>query len=176
MRAWVYKVNARRPGRLTGWHFETYFGYRGRKPYEMGGAGWIRSPRSWIHLRRVRRGDVFVCYQTEERRIYGLARAASDGYEDVPGSGRFNCVDFAPRGLCLGRPVQVSVPAHRRLFSQVRAFTVPSRGAIHPLGADELRQVLRALIAENPEQATWIRVWTEGRPGLHKAASRRPDD
>ena len=76
MRAWVYKVNSRRPGRLTGWHFDQYFRYRGQQPYEMGGEGWIRSPQSWAHLRRVRRNDLFLCYQSDERRIYGLARAA----------------------------------------------------------------------------------------------------
>lgn len=39
MRVWVYKVNAKRPGRLTGWHFDSYFRYRGRLPYDMGGDG-----------------------------------------------------------------------------------------------------------------------------------------
>lgn len=159
MRAWVYKVNSRRPGPLTGWHFDSYFRYRGRKRYEMGGEGWIRSPLSWAHLKKVRKGDLFVCYQSDERRIYGLARAASDGYEHLPGSGHFNCIDFAPVGLRLRNPLAVSAPAYRAVFAHVRAFTVPSRGTIHPLAADEFRYVLRSMLAENPEQSEAIRAW-----------------
>ncbi len=159
MRAWVYKVNSRRAGPLTGWHFDTYFRYRGRKPYEMGGQGWIRSPLSWAHLKKVRKGDLFLCYQSDERRIYALARAAGDGYEHLPGSGQFNCIDFAPRGLRLKNTLSVAAPEHRAVFAHVRAFTVPSRGTIHPLAADELRYVLRALIAENLNQRRAIRAW-----------------
>jgi hypothetical protein len=162
MQVWVYKVNAKRPGRLTGWHFDAYFRYRGGKPYEMGGGGWIRSPLSWERLRHVRTGDLFLCYQTEERRIYGLARAATPGYEERPGSGRFNCVDFQPRGLRLRRPLNVGAPAQRRLFAHVRAFTVPSRGTIHRLAADEWPHVLQALIAENPDQRDAILEFVGG--------------
>lgn len=132
---WVYKVNSR----VSEWHFDHYFAYRGKKPYPMGGTAWIRSPQSWANLRRVRKGDLFLCYQTDERKIYGFTYAASDGYEDVPGSGRFNRVDFAPRGQRLREPLNVG--KHRQLFSHVRAFTVPSRGTIHPLAADELRAI-----------------------------------
>lgn len=203
MRAWVYKVNARYPRRRSeaktlslskgftglptvarraqaGWHFDQYFRYRGRGPYDMGGRDWIRSPLSWARLRRVRAGDLFVCYQADERRIYGLARAATSGYESLPrrspkgvgvglpGSGIFDSVDFEPPklrgGLRLANPVNVQHPrsvaktpslsrgAAREVFRHIRAFTVPSRGTIHALAADELRAVLRVLIAANPTQ------------------------
>ncbi len=145
MRKWVYKVNSHRPGKLTGWHFDQYFRSRSKKPHEMGGDGWIRSPQSWQRLRQVRRGDLFVCYQSDERKIYGLARAASHGYESRPGSGRFNCVDFAPGGLRLKEPLNITRPEHRHIFAHVRAFTVPSRGTIHPLAEDEWRAILRVL-------------------------------
>ena len=157
MRAWVYKVNSRRPGRFTGWHFDQYFRYRGRRPYDMGGRDWIRSPQSWARLRRVRRGDLFVCYQADERRIYGLARAASDGYESLAGSGIFDSVDFAPRGLRLETTVQVTQPAAREVFAHIRAFTVPSRGTIHALARDELRALLRVLVESNPRELHPIR-------------------
>lgn len=152
MRAWVYKVNSKRPGRFTGWHFDEYFRYRGRRPYDMGGRDWIRSPLSWQRLRRVRRGDLFLCYQADERRIYGLARAASDGYESLPGSGFFDSVDFEPRGLRLKNSVSVSRGTAREVFRHVRAFTVPSRGTIHAVAHDELCAVLRQLIAANLAQ------------------------
>jgi hypothetical protein len=156
MRAWVYKVNSKRPGRFTGWHFDQYFRYRGRQPFDMGGRDWIRSPLSWQCLRRVRRGDLFICYQSDERKIYGLAGAASPGYESLPGSGLFDSVDFAPPklrgGLRLANPVDVRGP----LFRHIRAFTVPSRGTIHPVAADELRALLGELVAANPAQKNQI--------------------
>lgn len=160
MRAWVYKVNSKRPGQFSGWHFDQYFRSRGRQPYHMGGREWIRSPMSWARLRRVRRGDLFVCYQADERKIYGLARAASAGYESLPGlsrakprgSGVFDSVYFAPRPLRLANPVDVRDPRTRTLFRHIRAFTVPSRGTIHALAADELRVLLAQLVAFNPTQ------------------------
>ncbi len=156
MRAWVYKVNSKRPGRFTGWHFDQYFRYRGRQPFDMGGRDWIRSPLSWQRLRRVRRGDLFICYQSDERKIYGLARAASAGYESLPGSDLFDSVDFVPPklrgGLRLTNPVDVRGP----LFRHIRAFTVPSRGTIHALAADELRALLGELVAANPAQKNQI--------------------
>lgn len=157
MRVWVYKVNSRRPGRFTGWHYDQYFRYRGRRPYEMGGRDWIRSPLSWQRLRRVRRGDLFVCYQSDERRIYGLARAASDGYESLPGAGVFDSIDFAPRGLRLRHPVSVNRPPACQVFQHIRAFTVPSRGTVHALAADEWHALLQQLLAANSSQRAALR-------------------
>ncbi|HKZ52926.1 MAG TPA: hypothetical protein VJ085_06580 [Candidatus Acidoferrales bacterium] len=164
MRAWVYKVNSKRPGRFTGWHFDQYFSAkRSRRPVDMGGRDWIRSPLSWQRLRRVCRGDLFICYQSDERKIYGLARAASAGYESLPGSGIFDSVDFAPpklRGaLRLINPVDVRGP----LFRHLRAFTVPSRGTIHALAADELRALVGELVAANPAQRRAILAFVQPR-------------
>jgi hypothetical protein len=152
MRAWVYKVNAHRPGPLTGWHFDEYFRYRGRPNFDMGGQGWIRSGSSWAHLRRVRAGDAFICYQSDERRIYGLSRAATDGYPSVAGSDIFDSVDFVPRGLRLRNPVSVREPTARHIFQHIRAFAPPSQGTVHALAKDELLAVLRQLAVANPSQ------------------------
>jgi hypothetical protein len=166
MKAWVYKVNSRRPGKFTGWHFDQYFTYRGRKARDMGGHEWIRSPQSWARLKRVRRGDLFVCFQSDERRIYGLARAATDGYESLAGSGRFDSLDFvAPRAggaLRLEHPVRVTDPAVREVFQHIRAFTVPSRGTVHALARDELRALLRVLAESNPRQIHQFRRIIDG--------------
>jgi hypothetical protein len=152
MNAWVYKVNSRRPGAFTGWHFDRFFRSRSRAPHNMGGHEWIRSPQSWTRLRRVRPGDLFLCYQSDERKIYGLARANGAGYESLPGSGIFDSVDFEPGGLRLRAPVPVTHRAASAVFQHVGAFTVPSRGTIHPLRRDELQAVLSALVKFNPSQ------------------------
>ena len=161
MKKWVYKVNSHRPGKLTGWHMDDYFLSRSRKPERMGGDDWIRSPQSWARLKLVRAGDLFLCYQSDERKIYGLARAASDGYESLPGSGRFNCVDFRAGGLRLTEPVNLARPEHRDVFGHVGAFTVPSRGTIHALAADEFRAIMTVLMATNPAQAAQIRAFVK---------------
>ena len=163
MAAWVYKVNSRRPGAVKGWHFNQYFCYRGSQPYPMGGSGYIRSPQSWARLAKVRQGDLFVCYQAGERKIYGLARTVSDGYEVEQGSGRINAVDFSPKGLRLVIPVDVRWAEVRELFRHIGAFTVPSRGTIHSLAKGELGELLRALILFNPEQAKDIRRFAKNR-------------
>ena len=164
MRAWVYKVNSRGQGGVRDWHFDQYFRYRGRQRFQMGGAERIRSPSSWACLRRVRVGDLFFCYQSDERKIYGLARAAGPGYESLPGLGRHDSIVFRPGGLRLKNPVGVSHPQAREVFRYVRAFTVPSRGTIHAVAADELRAVLRQLIAFNPEQRQAILRFAKSRP------------
>jgi len=65
-------------------------------------------------------------------------------------------VDFAPpklRGaLRLANPVDVRGP----FFRHIRAFTVPSRGTIHAVAADELRALLGELVAANPAQRSAI--------------------
>lgn len=156
MNAWVYKVNSRRPGVVRGWHFDRFFLSRRKRPYDMGGRECIRSPQSWARLRRVRTDDLFLCYQSDERKIYGLARTAGSGYESLPGSGIFDSVDFQPGGLRLETPVPVAHRTTRPLFQHVAAFRVPSRGTVHALRADELRAVLRLLARFNPGQASAI--------------------
>lgn len=161
MNAWVYKVNSRRPGRHTGWHFDRFFRSRLRRPYDMGGHEWIRSPMSWARLRRVRAGDLFLCYQSDERKIYGLAHAAAAAYESLPGSGVFDSIDFDPGGLRLAVPVPVVHPTTRPVFRHVAAFTVPSRGTVHALHRDELRAILRVLARFNPAQREAIRQFVK---------------
>ena len=163
MRAWVYKVNSRGPGGIRDWHFNRYFRYRGRRAYSMGGPKRIRSPQSWAHLSRVRAGDLFVCYQTDERKIYGLARTAGAGKASEEGSGRYDSIDFQARGLGLQVPVDVRRPEVRERFRHIGAFTVPSRGTIHALAKDELRALLRALISSNPSQKDTIRSFARGK-------------
>lgn len=163
MNAWVYKVNSRRPGRHTGWHFDRYFRSRRHRPYDMGGREWIRSPMSWARLRRVSPGDLFLCYQSDERKVYGLALAAGRGYESLPGSGIFDSVDFLPGGLRLATPVPVAHRTTRNVFRHIRAFTAPSRGTVHALGRDELRAVLGVLADFNPGQKNKIRRFASRR-------------
>ncbi|MBI1984025.1 MAG: hypothetical protein HYS61_07495, partial [Acidobacteria bacterium] len=88
MRVWVFKVNTRR-----GWEFDEYFRSRTRGTFEMGDEGWIKSASSLRYLREeVKRGDLFLCYETDRKRVVGVARAGSDGRDVGMGS----LVDFCP--------------------------------------------------------------------------------
>ncbi len=172
MNSWVYKVNSRRPGLATGWHFDDFFRSRRERSCQMGGREWIRSPQSWARLRQVRAGDLFVCYQSDERKIYGLARAEGPGYESLTGSGIFDSVDFQPRGLRLDVPVPVAHPSTRDIFGHVRAFCVPSRGTIHALRRDEIRAILALLARSNPAQREAIVRYAEQVSARERGAGR----
>lgn len=155
MRAWVYKVNSRAfatSDGKPGWHFDRYFRGKGKNRYDMGGREWVRSPQSWQRLKQVREGDLFFCYQSDERKIYGLAHAAGNGYETLRGSGIFDSIDFDAEGLRLLEPLPVAHRETRDVFRHIGAFTVPSRGTVHSLRADECKAILRMLIRWNPGQ------------------------
>src|SRR5437660_11375337 len=87
----------------------------------MGYEGWIRSASSLRYLREeVKRGDVFLCYETDRKRLIGAARAASDGRD----TGRDSRVDFCPPR----QAVRLEDPLVRRPdLDHSQAFN-PSRG------------------------------------------------
>ncbi len=151
MRVWVFKINTRR-----GWEFDDYFRSRGRGSYKMGEDGWIRSASSLRYLREeVKRGDVFLCYETNRKRLIGLARAASDGRDVGTGS----LVDFcSPR-----QAVRLSTPLNRRPdLDHILAFTPHrGRGTIQKIDSDEFRFLRRRILSKNPNQKSDLdRLWT----------------
>jgi len=82
MNTWVFKINTKR-----GWEFDQYFRSPARGSYELGDEGWIRSASSLRYIREeVKRGDLFLCYEVDRKRIVGIARAASDGRDTGMGS------------------------------------------------------------------------------------------
>jgi hypothetical protein len=88
-----------------GWHWQSYFEDAKARPYDWGGADWIRSGYSKKLLReRARRGDVILCYQVDDqthgRVILGLTRMVSGGRPD-PASGEYNSfrIDAPASGL-----------------------------------------------------------------------------
>src|SRR5579885_2791889 len=64
-----------------------------RYVFQLGDEGWIRSASSLRYLREeVKRGDLFLCYEVDRKRMLGLACAASDGRDIGAGS----LLDFCP--------------------------------------------------------------------------------
>lgn len=141
-RVWVFKINTRR-----GWEFDQYFRSRARKPYPMGDRDWIRSATSLRYLREdIKRGDLFLCYEANRKRLVGLARAVSDG-RDI---GERSLLDFCPPA----EAIRLRSPLKRRPgLDHILAFTPQrGRGTIQPIARDEFRSIVSRIARANPGQ------------------------
>lgn len=146
-KVWVFKINTKR-----GWQFDQYFRARARGPYPMGDEGWIRSASSLRYLREeVKRGDLFLCYETDRKQMVGVARAASDGRDVGMGS----LIDFcAPRDA-----VRFEKPLVRRPdLDHILAFSPQrGRGTVQKIDADEFARLRRTILRKNTAQAAKLR-------------------
>ncbi len=147
MNVWVFKINTRR-----GWEFDEYFRARRRGPYEMGDEGWIRSASSLRYLREeVKRGDVFLCYEVDRKRVLGVARAASNGRD----RGMNSLIDFcSPR-----EAVRLENPLTRKPdLDHILAFSPHrGRGTVQRIDRDEFSRLRRLMLRKNPRQAARLR-------------------
>ncbi|MBI1941474.1 MAG: hypothetical protein HYS33_08215 [Acidobacteria bacterium] len=143
----MFKVNTRR-----GWEFDEYFRSRTRGVFEMGDEGWIKSASSLRYLREeVKRGDLFLCYETDRKRVVGVARAGSDGRDVGMGS----LVDFCPPR----EAVRLQNPLTRRPdLDHILAFSPHrGRGTVQKIDPDELARLRRVMLRKNPRQADALR-------------------
>ena len=147
MRVWVFKINTKR-----GWEFDQYFRSRARGPYPMGDEGWIRSASSLRYLREeVKRGDVFLCYETDRKKVVGVARASSDGRDAGMGS----LIDFcSPLDA-----VRLENPLLRHPdLDHILAFSAKrGRGTVQRIDPDEFARLRRVIQRKNPRQADKLR-------------------
>lgn len=144
---WVFKINTKR-----GWQFDQYFRARARGPYPMGDEGWIRSASSLRYLREeVKRGDLFLCYESDRRQVVGVACAASDGRDVGMGS----LIDFcSPLEAVRFENPLVRCPDldHVLAFSPQRG-----RGTVQKIDRDEFARLRRTMLRKNPGQAGKLR-------------------
>jgi hypothetical protein len=144
---WVYKVNTRR-----GWEFDEYFRSRAQQPYDMGDERWIRSASSRRYLREhVKRGDLFLCYEVDRKRVVGVARAASDGRD----LGMGPLVEFCPPR----QAVRLKNPLTRHPdLDHILAFSPHrGRGTVQKIEADEFVRLRNLMLRKNPQQAEALR-------------------
>jgi len=150
MKAWVFKINTKR-----GWEFDQYFKSRVRGPYPLGDEDWIRSASSLRYLRHeVKRGDVFLCYETDRKQVVGVARAASDGRaRDL--MKKTSLLDLSPPS----EAVRLENPLTRHPdLDYILAFSPQrGRGTVQRLDTDEFKRLRRILIRKNPRQAEKLR-------------------
>jgi hypothetical protein len=142
MNVWVFKINTKR-----GWEFDQYFRSRAQCIVEMGDEGWIRSASSLRYLREeVQRGDLFLCYEVDRKRLVGVARAASDGRDVGLGS----LIDFCPPH----QAVRFQNPLVRRPdLDHILAFTPQrGRGTVQKVDRDEFARLRRIMLRKNLAQ------------------------
>lgn len=147
MRVWVFKVNTK-----LGWNFDKYFRSRARGPVEMANEGWIHSASSLRYLREeVKRGDLFLCYETDHKLLLGVAGAASDGRDLGMGS----LIDFCPPY----QAVRLKHPLRRKPdLDHILAFTPKrGRGTVQRIDRDEFGRLRRLILRKNPGQAKALR-------------------
>ncbi|HXH51758.1 MAG TPA: hypothetical protein VNM47_20645 [Terriglobia bacterium] len=147
MKVWVFKINTNR-----GWQFDQYFRSRARGIYPMGDEGWIKSASSLRYLREeVKRGDLFLCYETDRKEMRGVARAASNGRDVGMGS----LIDFCPPV----RAVRFKNPLKRHPdLDHILAFTPHrGRGTVQKIDRDEFARLKRVMLSRNPGQARELR-------------------
>ena len=149
-RVWVFKINTKR-----GWKFDQYFRARARGPVAMGDEGWIKSASSLRYLREeVRKGDLFLCYETDRKQMVGVARAASNGRErDL--THKVSLIDFCPPR----EAVRLQNPLVRRPdLDHILAFTPQrGRGTVQPINRDEFVRLRRIMLGKNPSQGKSLR-------------------
>jgi hypothetical protein len=147
MAVWVFKINTKR-----GWEFDEYFRSHARGPYELGDEDWIRSASSLRYIREeVKRGDLFLCYEVDRKRVVGVARAASDGRDTGMGS----LLDFCPphQAVRLRNPL-----ARHPDLDHILAFSPHrGRGTVQKIDRDEFVRLRRIMRRKNPEQAEALR-------------------
>jgi len=117
----------------------------------MGDEGWIRSASSLRYLREeVKKGDLFLCYETDRKQMMGVARAASDGRErDVRGP--VSLIDFcSPR-----EAVRLQNPLIRHPdLDHILAFSPQrGRGTVQRIDRDEFVRLRRIMLRKNSGQA-----------------------
>jgi hypothetical protein len=94
----------------------------------------------------VKRGDLFLCYEVDRKRVVGVARAASDGRDAGLGS----LVDFCPPRAA----VRLQNPLTRKPdLDHILAFSPHrGRGTVQKIDPDEFRRLRRLMLQKNPEQ------------------------
>lgn len=123
----------------------------------MADGNWIRSASSLRYLREeVKRGDLFLCYETDRKQLLGVAQAASDGRDLGMGS----LIDFCePR-----RALRLENPLRRKPdLDHILAFTPKrGRGTVQKIDRDEFARLRSLIVHKNRRQAGTLRRLLHG--------------
>jgi 5-methylcytosine-specific restriction endonuclease McrA len=175
MNFWVVKANSNPEHGGFGWHWRYYLQGRSDAGRKWGGPEWINHPGSKKHIRQnVKKGDLVLCYQTNERSILGLTCMATDGEDESPGSGDFNMLNFVPprQALLLEAPGLRITDLRDRGCDPDCFGNKGGRGTICPLRRSDFAATIRTIndlsLVPRREVLSWLR-----RAGYSKAVLKK---
>ena len=148
MSIWWITASERSEG---GWHWNNFFAYKGGS-HGWGGKDWIKSTSSHRCIRRMKKGDILVAYQTKQG-LLGMVTLNSNGYQENTGD-PFNMFDISssPRLMFKQeiplRAIQL-LPHSKPNFGFLNS-PMGTAFEVHQKGFDRL---LGLVLAYNPTQA-----------------------
>lgn len=178
MNFWVVKAREIKEDGSQGWHWRSYLRKADvRQARGWGGPDWIRNPLSKKLIRtKVAKGDIAVCYQTDEPSILGITRMASNGMEDPPDSGDYNRFDLISSRRAFRLDPVLTIDELRATGSP-RAFGRAGRGTVLELSASEFQDIERAISKRGMQQKLRIQRWLKrGVKGDDPIDPREADD
>jgi len=162
MNVWTVKCNYKRRDGGQGWHWKRYLAETGQC-FDFGGPEWIRSKASQRHIRDgVTKGDLVLCYQTDEKAILALTRMASNGYEHSATPGEFNMFNLVSAQQTLGFEPPVTIAELRQNGCDPACFRTGTQGTVFPVKSDDWTAILRTIKAIRPSLGARLKQWFDG--------------
>jgi hypothetical protein len=160
---WVVKARERMQDGSQGWHWDEYLHRRDpAQAMDWGGRNWIRSHESKKHIRTgLQRGDIVVCYQTDNRAILAFTRTASKGLDDPKGSGDYNCFDLVPSEDALLVDPPLPIKTLRADGADPEAFHMGKQGTVFPMNDREFAGVVRSIKRHAPALTEDLQDWLQ---------------
>lgn len=152
MNFWVVKARLHKEDGSEGWHWGNYFdgGYEAGNKW--GGKDWIRSNESKKYIReKVRKGDIVVCFQSDNGDIWGLTSMTTDGREEIRGSNEYNLLNFSSPSKTFKLTPPLKLQRLREDRCNPKCFAPGRQGTIFPLDLKDFQRILSAIGRNYPE-------------------------
>jgi len=160
MNLWVVKARLHKEGGSEGWHWENYFDGGSEAGKEWGGEDWIRSNESKKYIREeVRKGDLVVCFQSDNAVILGFTKMTTDGREEIRGSGEFNLLNYSSPNNAFGLPLPLKLQRLRDEGCNPKCFAPGRQGTIFPLELEEFQVILSTIVKDFPGKKKDLARW-----------------
>jgi hypothetical protein len=83
----------------------------------------------------------------------------SDGKEECPGTGDYNCFDLAPPRKALVLDTPLHIPDLYDTGCYPKCFAFGSQGTVFPVEPRELEGIVNAILTCSPQQEKKLRAW-----------------
>jgi hypothetical protein len=160
MNFWVVKSRLRKDDGSEGWHWENYFEGDAETGKNWGGSEWIKSNESKKYIREdVRKGDLVVCYQSDNQEIWGLTKMLTDGQEDQRDSNEFNVLNFSAPNNAFALSPPLKLQKLKENHCNPKCFEPGRQGTIFPIIPKEFKGVLSVIVKNSPHLRDTLDKW-----------------